>query len=303
VSKSQGVRVGQLVRALRLPFLSASVLPFIFGSLIERSGFNLAGFILGLVAVSATHLSANLINDWADSRSGADALDTRFFGFFGGSKLIQEKVLSERFYFNLGALFAVIAFICVIGLAFIQKSIFAVLVYFLIILLSWQYSARPLRFSYRFCGEIFIFLLFGPALVMGGYFIQTGIFPDLKSLILSLPFGFFTTAILFANEIPDFLEDKAAGKFTWVNILGQKHSYILYYLLMLAGFFSLSMAVYLKYLGLVSVASLLLIFLAGKAANILRFEYAHKEKLVQSSKITIAIQALVSIILILDVML
>jgi 1,4-dihydroxy-2-naphthoate octaprenyltransferase len=248
-------------------------------------------------------LSANLINDWADSRSGADALDTRFFGFFGGSKLIQEKVLSERFYFNLGALFAVIAFICVIGLAFIQKSIFAVLVYFLIILLSWQYSARPLRFSYRFCGEIFIFLLFGPALVMGGYFIQTGIFPDLKSLILSLPFGFFTTAILFANEIPDFLEDKAAGKFTWVNILGQKHSYILYYLLMLAGFFSLSMAVYLKYLGLVSVASLLLIFLAGKAANILRFEYAHKEKLVQSSKITIAIQALVSIILILDAML
>jgi 1,4-dihydroxy-2-naphthoate octaprenyltransferase len=289
-----------IIRALRLPFLSASVLPFVFGSLIEKSIFNAAGFILGLVAISATHLSANLINDWADSKSGADAKDPRFFGFFGGSKLIQEKVLSERFYFNLGALFAVIAFICVIGLAFIQKSIFAVLVYFLIILLSWQYSARPLRFSYRFCGEIFIFLLFGPALVMGGYFIQAGVFPDLKSLILSLPFGFFTTAILFANEIPDYPEDKAAGKLTWVNILGQKRSYILYYLLMLAGFFSVSMAVYLKYLGLVSVASLFLIFLAGKAANILRLDYADKTKLIQSSKITIAIQALVSIILIAD---
>jgi len=287
-----------IIRALRLPFLSASVLPFIFGTLIDRSGFNLAGFILGLVAVSATHLSANLINDWADSKSGVDALDPRFFAFFGGSKLIQEKALSERFYFNLGILFAGLAFICVIGLAFILKSVFVVLIYLLIILLSWQYSAGPLRFSYRFCGEIFIFLLFGPALVMGGYFIQTGIFPDFKSLILSLPFGFFTTAILFANEIPDYFEDKAAGKFTWVNILGQKHSYILYYFLMLAGFFSISMAVYLKYLGLVSAISLFLVFLAGKAANILRLNYADKAKLVQSSKITIAIQVLVSIILI-----
>ena len=289
-----------IARALRLPFLSASVLPFIFGTLIDKSGFNLAGFILGLVAVSATHLSANLINDWADSKSGVDALDPRFFAFFGGSKLIQEKALSERFYFNLGALFAGLALICVIGLAFILKSVFVVLIYLLIILLSWQYSARPLRFSYRLSGEIFIFLLFGPALVMGGYFIQTGIFSDFKILILSLPFGFFTTAILFANEIPDYFEDKAAGKFTWVNILGQKHSYILYYLLMLAGFFSISMAVYLKYLGSVSAISLFLVFLAGKAANILRLNYADKTKLVQSSKITIAIQALVSIILIAD---
>jgi 1,4-dihydroxy-2-naphthoate octaprenyltransferase len=56
------------IRALRLPFIVVSILPFIYGSLIERRGFNYGGFLLGLSAVISTHLSANLINDYADSR-------------------------------------------------------------------------------------------------------------------------------------------------------------------------------------------------------------------------------------------
>jgi ABC-type dipeptide/oligopeptide/nickel transport system ATPase component len=83
-----------LVRALRLPFITASILPFVFGSLIERTAFGYTGFCLGFLAVISVHLSANLINDYADSASGADAHDLRFFGFFGGSKLIQENVFS-----------------------------------------------------------------------------------------------------------------------------------------------------------------------------------------------------------------
>ena len=77
-----------IIRALRLPFLSASILPFVFGSLVVRKQFNLPAFILGLMAAAFTHLSANLINDYADSKSGVDWQDKRFFGFFGGSKLI-----------------------------------------------------------------------------------------------------------------------------------------------------------------------------------------------------------------------
>ena len=68
-------KCANLVRACRLPFINASVLPFIFGSLINHRNFNLLYFILGLIAVSATHISANLINDYADALSGADWLD------------------------------------------------------------------------------------------------------------------------------------------------------------------------------------------------------------------------------------
>jgi len=292
-----------IIRALRLPFISASILPFIFGSLIQRQDFNLPGFFLGLFAVVFTHLSANLINDYADSRSGVDWQDKRFFGFFGGSKLIQEKKLSEGFYLSAALLCCGVAIISIALLAWILESSLVIIIYALVVILSWQYSSRPLQFSYRMLGELFIFILFGPVTVMGGYFIQTGLFPDLRSFVLSLPFGFFTSAILFANEVPDFPEDSKSGKFTWVNLFGQKHAFVIYYLLMLMGFFSISVGISLRYLGVISVLACLLVFPATRAARILSRHYSNKTKLVQSSRITIAIQALAGLILIIDILL
>ncbi len=287
-----------LIRALRLPFLSASILPFIFGSFIESKGFNLPGLIYGLFAVICTHLSANLINDWADSKSGADWQDSKFYGFFGGSKLIQEKVFSEKFYFRLALFFAILALVSVIFLSRALGNILAVIFYLSIILLAWFYSVGPFSFSYRGLGELVIFTLFGPALVMGGYFIQTGIFPDLKSFILSLPFGFFTAAILFANEIPDFSDDQKAGKNTWVKIFGRERSYILYMLLIVCGFASILAGYFLGYLGTVS---LIFIGLAIKAAVILRNFPYDKARLIQSSGLTISLQTFISLVLILSI--
>ena len=63
--------INNLVRALRFPFITASVLPFVLGSLIERGDFSFVKFFLGLIAVVCAHLSANLINDYADSKSQA----------------------------------------------------------------------------------------------------------------------------------------------------------------------------------------------------------------------------------------
>ena len=129
-----------LARALRLPFLSASVLPFVAGSLFARGDRNPAGFVLGLIAVGATHLSANLINDYADSKSGADWKDRKYYGFFGGSKLIQEGVLKESFYLKTAVFFAVLACACVSGLAFLSKSIVPLVCFSGIIFLAWSYS-------------------------------------------------------------------------------------------------------------------------------------------------------------------
>jgi len=287
-----------IIRALRLPFLSASVLPFVFGSLIKKDNFNFSGFFLGLIAVAATHLSANLINDYADSKSGADWQDMNFYKFFGGSKLIQVKILPEKFYLVASIIFAFIASLCVILLSFIIKSLFALPIYSAIIFLSWSYSAKPLQFSYHRLGEIFIFILFGPALVMGGYFIQTGIFPDLKSFLASVPFGLFTTAILFANEIPDFLDDKKAGKLNWVSISGPKQAFLLYYLLMALAFSSILLIVIFGYLKPWALLAFIFILPAAKAGIILKNYPGDKARLVNSSKLTIAVQTMASLVLI-----
>ena len=191
----------------------------------------------------------------------------------------------------------------VVALSIILDSFVIIGFYALIILLGWSYSLKPLRLAYRGVGEIVIFSLFGPALVMGGYFIQTGIFPTLQGFLLSLPFGFFTTAILFANEIPDFVQDKKSGKITWVNFLGPQKSFLIYYLLIILGFSAILSAIYAGYLGKIAIFSFIFIVPAVKAAGILSRHYADKEKLVVSSKITVAIQMWVSIILILDLIL
>ena len=289
------------MRALRLPFTSASILPFVSGSLINRSSFSLLTFSLGLVSAVATHLGANLINDYADSRSGVDWQDKKFYKFFGGSKLIQDKVLAEIFYLQSAIFCFLLAGGCVVLLAYILKDLSIISYFLAIALLGVSYSHQPLQLAYHRLGELVIFTLFGPALVMGGYFIQTKIFPDLVSFLLSLPFGFLTTAILFANEVPDYSEDKSCRKMNWVSIIGKEKAYLLYFILISGALLSIALNILNSNLSAWSALSFILILPALKATGILKNDYNDKIKLMESSKLTIAIQVLAGLAVILGI--
>ncbi|MDD4939819.1 MAG: prenyltransferase [Candidatus Omnitrophica bacterium] len=296
------IRVKYFVRALRSAFLPASALPFVLGSLLARERFDLMNFSLGFFAVTFTHLSANLTNDWADSKSGLDWKDKKFYKFFGGSKLIQEGVFSENFYFIFLAAFALLAAVLISLLSWNLKDPSILFIYSAIMFFAWSYSARPLQLAYRRMGEAVIFILFGPALVMGGYFIQTRIFPDVKSLVVSLPVGFLITAVLFANEVPDYNQDTASGKLTWVSFLGERRSYIIYALLISCAFISIAAGIAKGFIGKTAILSFILLFPAIKAARILKGS-SSKEGYIRSSKLTILVHNLVTVILILSVVL
>ncbi|MCK9573276.1 MAG: prenyltransferase [Candidatus Omnitrophica bacterium] len=287
-----------LVEAFRLPFVGASILPFIFGSVINRKNFNLSGFILGFFAVLSMHISANLINDYADSRSGVDWQDKNSYKFFGGSKFIQQNIFSERFYLKFAIFFAIVSAFSVLLLSLVLKTFLVVFIYGFVIVLSWVYSVSPLRLSYHKVGEIAIFILFGPVLVMGGYFIQTRIFPDLKAFLLSVPFGFFTTAILFANEVPDFPDDNKVGKNTLVSVIGVDKSFLFYYLLVGAGFLFILINILAGFLSPWASLAFILIIPAYSAAKIIKNYSDSKFRLIQSSRLTIVVQIFVSACLI-----
>ena len=298
MAKQTKYSVVNIVRALRLPFTLASALPFIFGSIAANGHFDVIAFLLGLIAAVTAHLSANVINDYADSKTVADWQDRKFYGFFGGSKLIQEGIFSDKFYLSLGIMLASVSAFSVITLAIILKNVLILPLFLTVLILAWSYSAKPMQFSYHRFGEIIIFILFGPACVMGAYYIQTNIFPDLKSFILSLPFGFFTTAILYSNEIPDSEDDINANKFTWVSGVGEKRAYILYCALQILAFLSILLNVFLGYINFTGLFSFALIPLVVKAAMILKTCVGNKEKLVESSKLTMSVQAFAGLILI-----
>ncbi|MFH1855609.1 MAG: prenyltransferase [Candidatus Omnitrophota bacterium] len=295
--------ISNFVRALRLPFITASILPFIAGSFAAKGNFRVVNFFLGAGAAALTHLGANLLNDYADSRSGADWHDKKFYGFFGGSKLIQEGVFPERFYLNTAVLCFSSAFICISTLFFILRNSAIIGFYFLILFLGVCYSVKPLQFSYKKLGELIIFLLFGPVPVMGGYFIQTGVFPAVKPFLLSVPFGLLTAAILFANEIPDYEYDEKSSKRNLVSLLGPEKSYILYMALVISAFVFIIINIREGYLSAWAYFSFLFLTPAFKAAAILKKSCFNREEMIKSSQLTILTQTMAGIMLIIGIVL
>ena len=296
-----GLKIANYLRALRLAFVLVSISPFIFGSFLNSADFSSRNFFFGLICVIFTHLGANLINDYSDSKSKADWQDRNFYGFFGGSKLIQEGIFTEKFYLKTGIFCFSVATLSVLILAVFFNNLTIIALYFLVLFLGFSYSHGPLRFSYRKLGELIIFILFGPALVMGGYFLQTQVFPTLKSFLLSLPFGFFTVAVLFANEIPDYSDDLKVGKLTMVSLVGAEKSFILYYFIVSFGFLSILLNIMLGYLNAFAFLSLVSVIFAIRVALILKKYYHDKKRLVISSKMNIAIHIVISIFLILSI--
>jgi 1,4-dihydroxy-2-naphthoate octaprenyltransferase len=83
------------------------------------------------------------------------------------------------------------------------------------VLISYFYTAPPLRLVHRGLGELCVALGFGPIMVLGAYFVQTGHYA-LRPFILSIPVAILVMLILYANEVPDRFADARAGKRTLV---------------------------------------------------------------------------------------
>ena len=279
------------LRAVRSPFLTASILPFLAGAGVPGGKLEIFPLLLGIVAVSAGHLSANVINDYADSKSGADWLDRTYrHGLFSGSKLIQENVLTERFYLVTGQATALTGAICVIILGIIKTSICLPGLFFCALLLSWGYSKPPLKLAYRRLGEITVFILFGPVTVFAGYATQTDSLsiPGLRiPLFVGIPFGLLTASLLLANELPDHVTDLQADKLNLINAFSPDKAWIIYLLGISLANLAVLPLVLTNHLPNFTLTCLLNIIPAVAAARIMKKHTADKNILLKASKLAL----------------
>jgi 1,4-dihydroxy-2-naphthoate octaprenyltransferase len=88
------------------------------------------------------------------------------------------------------------------------------------ILAAIGYTGGPFPFGYYGLGDLFVFLYFGLASVVGSYYVQT---LHLSPLVwwMALPIGALTTAILVVNNLRDRAQDQASGKYTLAVYLGE----------------------------------------------------------------------------------
>ncbi|MCK9378240.1 MAG: prenyltransferase [Syntrophobacterales bacterium] len=256
------------VRAVRLPFLTGSVLPVAVAAALAyltEHTWNFLLFILTAVGVAALQLGANLINDYYDS-FGSDPLNLNFTPFSGGSRVIQNRQMTPGQVKTLAYLLFALGVGCGLVLIF-QGRPWVALVGLLGLGAALCYSASPVQLMSGGLGEGLIFLAFGPLLTWGAYYVQTGKL-SLVGAMVSLPLAFLITAIIWINEFPDLEADMAAAKRHLVARLGLRLSRWVYAALMLAPFISLFFLIEIFHLPDLIVAGLLTLPLAVQAIRL-----------------------------------
>jgi 1,4-dihydroxy-2-naphthoate polyprenyltransferase len=285
----------------RAPFLSAIIVPILIGaSWVVAQGvvtpFPWSIFLLTLLAGIMLHVAANTFNDYFDWKSGADKKNNEYFlPYSGGSRSIELGLIDEKKLFRVAAGSLIVS--AALGLLITWLSGPGILVFGLIGAFSaFFYTAPPLRLvARRGLGELLIGLNFGPLAVAGTVYALTGQVSWMDFLV-GLPIGLLTAAILWINEFPDAVSDKAAGKNTLVVALGIEHARWGYITLILAAFGLVFLGIFRNILPPGALLFLGGLPLAVYAMRIIWREYASRS-LVRANAATIQLHLLAGLLL------
>lgn len=226
------------LRELRPAFFTASVIPVLVGTACAYAAagtFDPLLFALALAAMVCLHAGANIANDYFDHLSGNDPLNKTPTPFSGGSRLIQQHLLSPRAVLAGSIAFLIAATAIGAVIVLLTKSIFLLALGITGLLGGFFYTAGPLRLGYRRLGEIAIAFLFGVLPVYGAFYLQTARH-NAAPLVPGALVAIHIFLVIFINEFPDAPADAAADKHTLVVTLGPKPAAALYVTLLLAGY-------------------------------------------------------------------
>ncbi|BBU69757.1 prenyltransferase [Fluviibacter phosphoraccumulans] len=158
------------------------------------------------------HAGANVINDYYDARNGSDAANVdRIYPFTGGSRFIQDGVLTSRQTARFGYL--LLGIVIPSGLYLVWESGPGLICIGLIGLFAgWAYSSKPFALQSRGVGELTIILAW-LMVVLGSDYVQQKSVSE-SAVLTGLAYALLVANVLFVNQIPDRIADRAAGKKT-----------------------------------------------------------------------------------------
>jgi PelA/Pel-15E family pectate lyase/1,4-dihydroxy-2-naphthoate octaprenyltransferase len=199
--------------AIRPPSLTAATIPVLAGAawaFYEKTPADWRWLPLIWLAAVSIQAATNLVSEYYDYLKGNIT--------HGSTRIIVEGLLSPR-QFLIGGL-VLFALAATIGLAFIALRGWPIMAIGIVgILGGFFYTATPVGYKYFGLGDIFVFILMGPLMVIGSYFVLTGYYNH-NVLWISLPIGCLVAAILSANNLRDMLPDSKAGFKSTAGLLG-----------------------------------------------------------------------------------
>lgn len=274
--------------ATRPAFLSVTFVGCLLGLATAAAGGTaldpLKATITLLFALLA-HAGANVVNDYYDAKSGCDAAnDERVFPFTGGSRVIQNGVLTLAEAGRFG--YALLAIVIPAGLWLTAVSAPGLMAIGLAGLLTgWAYSAPPCKLQGRGLGEFGItaaWLL----IVVGSDFVQRHVF-SFTPVAAGLGFALLVANVLYINQFPDVRADALAGKRTVVVRLGVRTARWGYAVIALLCYGWVAAMVAFGQLPTAALLALLPAIASWRAARNLARHAAEPHRLVPGIKLTI----------------
>ena len=229
--------------AARPRTLTATYVPLGLAAVIalDQGVFELIPFVMALIGALLLQIGANLVNEYADFRRGADELKQA-----GQGMTIKNQVLTPRSVL-LGAIATVIGG-ALIGLILLFQS-GPLLLWIGIggVLVVVTYTAGPFPLAYHGLGEITVAIFMGPLMVLGAYYVMARQYDSLP-VLAALPIMFMVAAILHANNIRDMDADRAVNKKTLAVRFGLRFARAEYIVLVAGTYIMLVLLIILRIL-------------------------------------------------------
>jgi 1,4-dihydroxy-2-naphthoate octaprenyltransferase len=189
-------------------------------------------FALAFVGLVAAHAANNMINDYFDLEGGVDSNE------YIRAQYAPHPVLSGMI--SKKGLLLAIAAVNLLDLGILlylteargwPVAAFALLGLFI----SVFYVAPPVKLKHHGMGEPGVFLVWGPLMIGGIYYVTTGVLEPWV-LVASLPYAILVTAVLMGKHIDKFEADSEMGIHTLPVILGKEKAVFLTQQLMVSFF-------------------------------------------------------------------
>jgi 1,4-dihydroxy-2-naphthoate octaprenyltransferase len=190
----------------------------------EDGPFSWGFFALTLLGAVLLHAATNLINDYYDVRSGVDSAQAST-AIYRPHPLVEGKIPAASVHTAAYALFLAGS---LIGLYLAAARGWPILAIGIAgVVAGIAYTAPPLNYKYIALGEFSVFLMWGPLMVEGTYYVQRQTF-SAEALCISIPFGVIVALVLLANNLRDISHDRNRHIRTIAILLGERKGFYLY---------------------------------------------------------------------------
>jgi 1,4-dihydroxy-2-naphthoate octaprenyltransferase len=192
--------------------------------------FSWPHYMLALLSAVLMHAATNLINDYYDVKNGVDTVKAAT-AQYRPHPLVEGLLPTEKVRWAAYGLFIIAA---AVGFYLTAQCGWVVFWIGLVGMLAGiSYTAPPVKYKYIALGELSVFLMWGPLMVEGAYYVQRQTL-SIQAFWVSLPFGVLVALVLLANNIRDIEHDRSRRIKTLAIVLGRRfglHAYLLFMVL------------------------------------------------------------------------